>query len=114
MNPGGTVDDPGGGKIRSGHVLHQTGNIQIGIVDQGQTGIADLGQIVWRDIGRHTHRDPGRAIDQQIGQAGRQYLRLGFGFIVVGDKVDGFLVDIGQQIMGNAGHTHFGVSHRCR
>ena len=34
--------------------------------------------------------------------------------VVVGYPVDGFLVQIGQQFMGQLGHPHFGVTHCCR
>jgi hypothetical protein len=40
--------------------------------------------------------------------------RLGLGAVVVGHEVDGFLVDVGQQLVGDARHAHFGVTHGRR
>ncbi len=92
-------------------MLHQAGDIDLRVVDQRQTGVGHLGQVVRRNIGGHAHRDAGRAVDQQVGQACRQDLGLTLRLIVVGDEIDRFLVDVGQQLMGDLGHAHFGVTH---
>ena len=108
------VDDAGGREIRARHVLHQPGERQRRIVDQRQQRVGDLGQVVRRNVGRHADRDAGGAVDQQVRNARRQHRRLVLGLVVVGDEVDRFLVDVGQQLVRELRHAHFGVAHRRR
>ena len=67
-----------------------------------------------RDIGRHAHGNAAGAIDQQVGHARGQHHRLMFGAVVIGYVINGFLVDVFQQLMGNPGHADFGIAHRRR
>ena len=76
--------------------------------------VDDLAEIVRRDVGRHADGDAGRAVDQQVGDARRQDQRLPNGVVVVGAEVDGFLVDVGQHLAGDARHADLGVAHRRR
>jgi hypothetical protein len=62
-----TVDDPGGGKIRARDVLHEGLDLDLGIIDVGETGVHHLGEVVRRDVGRHPDRDPRGPVDQQVG-----------------------------------------------
>ena len=94
--------------------LHQVIDTHARLFDHPDTGVDHLGQVVWRDIGRHPHRNPGRTVDQQVRNLGRQHLRLVLRLIVVRGEVDRFLVDVGQQLVRNLGHAHFGVTHRSR
>ena len=76
-----------------------------------QAGIDDFAQVVRRNVRRHADRDAGRAIDQQIGDARRENERLAFAAVVVRTEVDGFLVDVGQQLVADLRHADFGVAH---
>ena len=69
---------------------------------------------MWRYVGRHTHRNTRRTIDKQIGYAGGQYSRLCLGIVVVGGEVNGAFIQICKQLVRDARHTHFGVTHCCR
>jgi len=84
------------------------------IVDQRGAGVHHLAQIVRRNIGRHADGDAGGAVDQQIRQAGGKNGRLALRLVVVGDKIDRFLVDVGQQFVGDPRHPNLGVTHRRR
>ncbi len=106
------VDDAGGRKIRSRHVLHEARERYRRIVEQCEAGVDDLGQIMRRNVGRHADRDARGAIDEQVGYARGQYLRLVLGLVVVRDEVDRLLVDIGQQLSCQLRHAHLGVAHR--
>lgn len=110
---GGAVDDAGGGEIRAGDVFHQAFDIQLRRVDQGDAGVDRLGQIVRRDVGGHAHRDTGRAVDQQAREPGRHDRRFLFLLVVIGLEIDGFLVDVGHQLMRQPRHARLGVTH-CR
>jgi hypothetical protein len=109
-----TVDDPGSRKIRSRDVLHQTADLDVRVLDQRQTGIDDFCEVVRRYIGRHAHGDTGRPVDQQVRDPRREHGRFAFGLVVVRDEIDGLLVDIGDQLVGDACHAHLGVTHGGR
>ena len=114
LHPGQAVDESPGREIRRGHVFDQLLDIQVGVVQQRQTGIHHFAHVVRRNIGRHAHRDTGRTVHQQIGEARREYQGLVFGTVVVGSEVDGFLVQVGDQLMGDFRHADLGVTHRRR
>jgi hypothetical protein len=75
-------------------------------------GVDDLAQVVGRDVGGHAHRDALAAVDQQVGEARRQHRRLFVLAVVVGDEVDGLLVDPRQQLHGQVGQPALGVAGR--
>src|SRR5690606_542854 len=108
---GTAVDDGAGGKIRPRNVLHQLVDGQLGIVDQGEGAVDHLGQVVGWNIGGHAHRDAGGAIDQQVGNPGGHHLGNLLLAVVVVHPVDGLLVQVRQQGVGNLGHADFGVTH---
>ena len=110
---GGAVDDAGGREIGARDVLHQAVDVDLRVVDQRNAGVDRFTQVVRRDVGRHAHRDTGRTVDQQVREPGRHDRRLQFLFVVVGLEIDGFLVDVRHQLMRQARHARFGVSH-CR
>ncbi len=105
---------PAVGKSGPGTMLHQLGDRDRGVVDQRHAGVDDLDQVVRRDVGRHADGDARRAVDQQVRHARGQHRRLGLGPVVVRHEVDGFLVDVGQQLAGDARHADFGVTHGGR
>ena len=105
------VDDAGGGEIRPGYMLEQRIDANLGIFQQGDGAIDHFAEIVRRDIGRHAHGDSRRAIDQQIRDPRRQHVGNLFGVVVIGREIDGFLVEVGEQFLGDAGHADFGVAH---
>ena len=67
-----------------------------------------------RYVGGHAHGDAGGAVHQQVGGAGRQHQRLGFGLVVVETELHGFLVEVEQQFMGDSRQANFGVAHGRR
>ena len=113
-NPPRAVDDPGGGKVRTGHVLHQLGQLDAGVLDAGHAGVDDLSEIVGRDVGGHADRDARRPVDEQVGQPRREDRGLAFGVVVVGHEVDRVAVEIGEHLVGDAGEAHLRVAHRGR
>ena len=53
------IDDPGRREVRTGHMLHQPGEADVGIIDDGETGVDDFREIVRRDVRRHADGDTG-------------------------------------------------------
>ena len=104
---------PAVGEVGRGHDLHQLVDRRLGRAQQVQAGVDDFVQVVRRDVGRHAHRNAGRAIDQQVGQPRRQHRGLFLRAVVVGREVDGFLVDVGQHLVGDLRQADFGVPHGC-
>ncbi len=88
-NTGFTIDNCPSGEIWPRNIFHKLINGDFAVIDQCQTALHHLGEIVGRDIGGHTHGNTGGAIDQQVGDASGHYHRNLFGFVVVGDKIDG-------------------------
>src|SRR5205823_7029721 len=64
VDPLGTIDDPGGGEIGSRDVLNDLIDIQIRLIDQGDTGVYYLCEIMRWDIGGHAHGNATGTIDQ--------------------------------------------------
>ena len=108
---GAPIDDAAGGEIRAGDIGHQLVNGEGAILDQRQTAVDYLGEVVRRNVGRHAHRDTGGAVDQQGGYLGGHDSRDHLGAVVVRHPVHGLFVQIGQQLVGDARHPHFGVTH---
>ena len=105
MDAGDAVDDARGREVRAGDVLHQAVDVDLGIVDQRDGGVDHFRQVVRRDVGRHADRDAGRTVDQQVREPRRHHRRLVFLLVVVGLEVDGFLVDVGHQLVREPRHA---------
>ena len=103
-----------GREVRTRHMLHQLFDGDVVVVDIGAAGVDHLAQVMGRDVGRHADGDAAGAIDQQVGEAGRQNVRLDRQFVVVGMEIDGVLVDIVEQAFRRLGQTRLGVAHRRR
>ena len=73
-----------------------------------------LAQIVRRDVGRHADRDAAGAVDQHVGEARRQDLRLVARSVIIGGEIDRVLVDIVEQGHRHLGEPRLGVAHRRR
>jgi hypothetical protein len=108
----GAVNNPGGGEVGGGHDLDQFLDAGVRFGQQLEAGVDYLVHVVRRDVGGHADRNPGGAVDQQVGNLGRQHQRFEFGAVVVGAEIHRFLVEVGQQFMGDLGHANFGVTHR--
>ena len=63
-----------------------------------------------RYVGGHTDGDALTTVDQQIGEPGRQNLRLTLTFVVIGAEIDGTAVDIRQQQHGGLAQPRLGIT----
>ena len=106
----GAVDDSAGWKVRSRDDFHQLVDADFGASQDCQAGIDNFVQAVRWNVGGHPHRDTGRAVDEQIGYPGRQDTGFLLLAVVVGDEIDGLLVDIGQQLGGDLLQAAFGIA----
>ena len=101
-------------EIGAGDDLDQFVGRDGGIVDIGEAGAQHFAQIVRRDVGRHADRDAARAIDEQVGEARGQHLRLMFRRVIIGLEIDRILVEILQQGARHLCQARFGIAHRRR
>ena len=67
-----------------------------------------------RDVGSHAHGDAAGAIDEQIRNARRQNDRFFARLIEVGDKIDGFFFEVGENVFRDFRQPGLGVSHGRR
>ena len=105
------VDDGSGGKVGAGDVLHQLVDGQLRVLHQRQATTHHFGEVVGRDIGGHTHGDAGGAVDQQVGYPGGQHMGDALGAVVVVDEIHRFLIQVGQQRVGDFAHAYLCVTH---
>ena len=71
--------------------------------------VADLAQVVGRDLGGHADRDAVGAVDQQVRHPRRHDRGHLPRAVVVGDEVDGFLVEVLHDLGGELGQTRLGI-----
>src|SRR5690606_11011972 len=105
------IDDAGGGEVRARYVFHQLVDGDIRIGDDRQTAIDYLGQVVRRNIGRHAHCETIEAVDLQVQNTCGQHIRDLQRAVVVVDPIDGYLVQVREQLVGHPGHADFGIPH---
>ena len=110
-DPAAAVNESCRGEVRAGHLRHQFIQSRLRIVDQEDRRVDDLRKVVGWNVRRHADGDPGGSVDEQIGESGRQDQRLGQRPVVVGPEIDGFLVDVGKQLIRDARHADLGVTH---
>ena len=104
------VDDRAGGEIRALDVRHQLVHGELRVVEQLETRRGDFGEVVGRDVGGHPDGDAVGAVHQQVRHLGGQHRGDLQGFVVVGNRIYGFLVQIGQQLRRHRRHAHFRVA----
>ena len=92
-------------------MLHQLGDGNVRVVDQGDHALADFAQVVRRNAGGHAHGDAVAAVDQQVGELRRQDGRFGVTFVVGRNKVDRVELEVFEHQRGGGRHACFGVSH---
>ena len=80
------------------------------VVDDGDGRVDDLVEVVRRDVGRHADGDAGRAVHQQVRQGGGEDGGLGGGLLVIGGEVDGVLLDVLEQVLGDVLQAGLGVT----
>ena len=115
VDDAGTAEDARPGReVGTLDELHEVVGCRLGVVDQVEDRVDDLAEVVRRDVRRHADGDALAAVDEQVREPRRQHDGLFGGAVVVRDHVDGFLVDVGQQLHGQRVQTTFGVARGGR
>ena len=68
-------------------------------------------QVMGGNVGRHPYCDARRPVHDQIGELGREDRRLPRRLVEVGDHVDGLLLDVDEELLGDGRKFGFGVTH---
>ena len=95
-------------------MLHQTFGADCRVVHEGAARREHFTEIVRRDVGRHADRDPAGAVDEEVGEAGGEDLGLALGRVVIGLEIDGVLVNVAEEEIGDLAKARFGVPHGRR
>ena len=95
-------------------VLHQPGQVDFGVVHQGDHAVDDLAQVVGRDVRRHADGNTLAAVDEQVRETTGQDVGLLLVLVKVGVPVDGVFFNVGQHLAGHLGHAGLGVTVSSR
>ena len=114
MDAGPAEHDAAGREIGTRYDLHELCQLDRRILDQRDAAVDHLAQIVRRNVRRHADSDAAGAVDEQVRKPRRQHLRLLAGGVVGVLELDGFLVDVLEQLVRDLGEPRFGVAHRRR
>ncbi len=106
-----THDGAAGGEVRAGHKLEQLFGLKVRPLQQRDQAAPDLAQVVGRQAGRHAHGNAVRPVAKKVREARRQHGGLHARLVVVGLEVDRLLVEIRQNLHGDAGHARLRVTH---
>ena len=104
-------NDRGGREVRARDDREQLFARYRRVFHEGQATIDHLAKIVRRNIRRHADSDAARAVDQQVGEPGWQNRGLAARPIVIVGKIDGILVEIIEQAVGDTCQSRFGIAH---
>src|SRR5208282_5458894 len=103
-----------GRKIRAGHDPHDFFQRRVWLVEQNHRGFHDLAQIVRRNVRGHAYGDAAGAIHQQIRNARRQHEWLFACLVKIGNEINGFFFEVGENIFADLRQTRFRVPHGRR
>src|ERR1043165_7781248 len=73
-----------------------------------------LAHVVRRDVRRHADRDSRGAVDEEVRERRRQHRGLFGRLVVVGNEIDGLLVEIRHHLVAEGFESRLGVSHGRR
>ena len=80
-------------QVGPGDELHEVLERARRVGDEVPRGADHLDEVVRRHVGGHADGDAGGAVDEQVGVGRGQHRRLELRVVVVGDEVDGVLVE---------------------
>ena len=100
-----------GGEVRRGQDLHQRVQGDVRVVQDRDDRVDGFAQVVCGDVRGQAHRDAGGAVDEQVGEAPGEHVRLLERVVKVQGEGDGVLFQVAQQLHGKGRHARLGVSH---
>ena len=106
--------DPAGREVRAGEDLHEIIQGDIRVVHLREDGADRFPQVMGGDVGGQADRDAVGTVDQQVGEAGGDHVRLFEGIVKVEPEGNGVLFNIPEHLHGQGRHAGFGVPHGGR
>ena len=107
-------DKAAGGEIGRGEQLHYLVELDTLVLDISHDRVDGLAQIMRRYLGRKSHGDAARAVDEQVGKAPGEHVRLFQGVVEVERHGDGILAKVAQKLHRERSQARLGISHRRR
>ncbi len=104
---------PSPGKIRAGYLRKNSVIRRLRICCQLRANGRQLAQIMGRNFCSHADSNAGGTIHQQKWQARRESHRFFQGTIIITAEIDGALINLTQQQLGDGGQIGFGIAHGC-
>src|SRR6267154_4990639 len=101
-------------EIRAGNQLHHFFERGVGLFDQENGRVHNFAQIVRRNVGGHADGDAAGAIDEEIRDARWKNKGLFACLIEIGNEVDGFFFEVGENVFADFCEARFGVPHGRR
>ena len=102
---------PAVGKSGAGTMLDQLVDRELGVVEQREAASMISVRLCGGMLVAMPTAMPDEPLIEQVGQPRRQHRRLLLLAVVVRHEIDGFLVDVGEQLVGDLFQTAFGVAH---
>jgi hypothetical protein len=103
-------DDAAGGEVGRLHEVHQVVDGGFRVIDEVDHRVDDLAEVVRWDVRGHADRDALAAVDEQVRETRREHRGLLVAAVVVGDLVDGVLVDAGEHLHRERRQPALGVT----
>ncbi len=115
VDQAGSPEDEGScGKVGALYEAHELVGGGLGVLEEVQRRLDDLAEVVGRDVRRHADGDALGTVHQQVREPGRQDDGLNLVAVVVGNEVDGALVDPVEQGERKRGQPALRVPHGGR
>ena len=110
LDAGAAADERAGGEVGALDELHELVDGGLGVGDEVDEAVAELAEVVGGDVGGHAHGDALGAVEEEVGELGGEDAGLLGGVVVVGEEVDGVLLDVGEHLVGDLGQAALGVA----
>ena len=107
---GPATDDGARREVGALHELHEVVDGAVGVVDLPGDGVAEFGEVVRRDVRRHADGDARGAVEEEVRDLGGQDGGFGGAAVVGRHHVDGVLVDVLAEVLGELAHADLGVA----
>ena len=109
------ADRRAGREVGALHELHEVvDGAVVAVLHVVVDAVAELAEVVRRDVRRHADGDAARAVEEQVRQLRGEDRRLVERLVEVRHHVDRVLLEVAEELVGDALHAHLGVPHRGR
>lgn len=109
-----TIDIRSRGEVRSRNILHQSVEVDVGIVNICAAAIDNLVEVMGRNVCGHAHGNTVASVDQEVRNLRRHHRRLLECVVEVVHHVDGILLNIVHDVLTHLRQAALGITHGSR